>query len=166
MLDQVLKILPTTFSYTKDNDLGSYDLVLEKRKGFIKLALQSDADLIPVITFGENDLYKTLFTNPKGSWVWTFQTIFKNVFTFTLPLLYGRFGTLMPFAKPLTTVLGTPLELPHLRNPTIQQVDFYHDLYKKSLRVLFDAYKDQLDPKRVSDLYFVDESSNTVKAKL
>jgi 2-acylglycerol O-acyltransferase 2 len=31
--------------------------VLRCRKGFIKLAIRTGADLVPVLAFGENDLY-------------------------------------------------------------------------------------------------------------
>ena len=33
---------------------GTYDLVLKKRYGFIKVALRNGASLVPVISFGEN----------------------------------------------------------------------------------------------------------------
>ena len=33
------------------------DLVLQRRRGFVRLALQAGADLVPVIAFGENEMY-------------------------------------------------------------------------------------------------------------
>jgi Diacylglycerol acyltransferase len=36
---------------------GTYNLVLKKRLGFIKLALRNGASLVPVLSFGENDLW-------------------------------------------------------------------------------------------------------------
>lgn len=35
---------------------GNYRLVLNKRKGFIKIAIQTGAALVPVFTFGEIDI--------------------------------------------------------------------------------------------------------------
>lgn len=36
---------------------GSVDLTLSKRTGFVKLALEHGAGLVPVFTFGENELW-------------------------------------------------------------------------------------------------------------
>ena len=36
---------------------GCMDLVLRRRKGFVKLALASGADIVPVLAFGENECY-------------------------------------------------------------------------------------------------------------
>jgi 2-acylglycerol O-acyltransferase 2 len=35
---------------------GTADLVLKRRLGFIKLAIREGADLVPVFSFGENDV--------------------------------------------------------------------------------------------------------------
>jgi hypothetical protein len=35
---------------------GTYDLTLSRRFGFIRLAIENGAKLVPVFTFGENDV--------------------------------------------------------------------------------------------------------------
>lgn len=35
------------------------DLVLHRRKGFVRIAVQTGASLVPVLNFGENELYNT-----------------------------------------------------------------------------------------------------------
>lgn len=35
---------------------GTADLTLKRRMGFIKLAMRQGADLVPVFSFGENDV--------------------------------------------------------------------------------------------------------------
>lgn len=42
--------------YCKPN---TCDLVLERRKGFVRVALQTGASVVPVLNFGENELYNT-----------------------------------------------------------------------------------------------------------
>jgi 2-acylglycerol O-acyltransferase 1 len=36
---------------------GAMELVLAKRKGFVKVAIETGADLVPVIGFGENEIW-------------------------------------------------------------------------------------------------------------
>lgn len=51
---------------------GNFTLVLKNRKGFVRLALQHGADLVPAYSFGENDLYQQM-DNPEGSKLRKFQ---------------------------------------------------------------------------------------------
>ena len=47
---------------------GACDLVLKRRQGFVRIALLSGASLVPCVSFGENNLYRTA-PGGKGSWV-------------------------------------------------------------------------------------------------
>ena len=51
---------------------GTCDLVLDRRKGFIRIAVQTGASLVPVLNFGENELYNT-YRPPANSGVRHFQ---------------------------------------------------------------------------------------------
>lgn len=57
---------------------GLYHLVLKKRKGFIKLALETGASLVPIFSFGEVDLFDQL-ANPEGSFLRKCQDAFKKL---------------------------------------------------------------------------------------
>ena len=67
--------------------------VMNKRKGFVRIALQTGAKLVPVIGFGENDLYDVKEPGPIRLWL---QRWSKTLFGFTLPnpdglgLLWGE----------------------------------------------------------------------------
>lgn len=47
-------------------------------KGFVKVALKSGANLVPVLGFGENDLFQRVQVS-KGSLLWRLQTLSKQV---------------------------------------------------------------------------------------
>lgn len=62
---------------------GTADLTLKRRLGFIKLAIREGADLVPIFSFGENDIYAQL-SNSQGTALYTLQKKFQSLFGFTL----------------------------------------------------------------------------------
>lgn len=92
-------------------------LVLAKRKGFVKLAIElGNICLVPTFAFGEADVYK-LVTPLPGSWGHSFQHWMKRTFKFTLPFFSARgiflydFGFL-PYRTPINIVVGRPIYVP------------------------------------------------------
>ena len=92
---------------------GTMRLVLAQRKGFVKMAMRTGADLVPVLAFGENDLYDQLSAQHHPLLhrlqMWVLRTL-----KFTLPFLHGRgiFNYdvgLMPYRRPLNIVVGRPI---------------------------------------------------------
>lgn len=87
---------------------GTADLTLRRRLGFIKIAIRNGADLVPVFSFGENDVYEQL-SNEEGTKIFALQKKFQAVFGFTLPFFHGRglfnysIG-LMPYRHPIVSV--------------------------------------------------------------
>ncbi|CAD6193730.1 unnamed protein product [Caenorhabditis auriculariae] len=124
---------------------GHHILTLNRRKGFIRLALVSGAQLVPCYSFGENDIYHQA-DNPKGSNIRKIQTYMKKVLGFSPPAFHGR-GVfnynvgMLPFRKPINTVLGAPIRVEKCENPTMEQIDELHATYVTRLRELFDEYK-------------------------
>jgi 2-acylglycerol O-acyltransferase 2 len=68
---------------------GSLKLVLKRRKGFVKLAIRAGADLVPVLAFGENDLYDQV-DSTKHPYVHKAQLLVKKFMGFTVPLFHAR----------------------------------------------------------------------------
>ncbi|KAK2009630.1 diacylglycerol acyltransferase [Colletotrichum eremochloae] len=140
---------------------GTLRLILKGRKGFIKMALRTGADLVPVLGFGENDLYDQL--SPKSHpWVHNFQMFVLRVFKFTLPALHGR-GILnydvgmMPYRRPLNIVVGKPIKVTTspTAQPSQEEIDRLHGLYVAELQTIWDTYKDQFAPDRKAELQFI-----------
>ena len=65
---------------------GTMDLVLLHRKGFVKMALQTGAHLVPVLSFGENDL----FTLVKNDFTEPIDGMFRKIFNASAPIVVGK----------------------------------------------------------------------------
>ncbi|CAM1507350.1 Fc.00g069910.m01.CDS01 [Cosmosporella sp. VM-42] len=140
---------------------GTLRLILKGRKGFVKMALRTGADLVPVIGFGENDLYDQL--SPKTHpLVHKIQMFFLKVFKFTVPALHGR-GVLnydvgfMPYRRPVNVVVGKPIKvhLAHGPQPAQEDIDKLHELYVDEVEKLWEAYKDQFSVGRKSEMQII-----------
>ncbi|KAH8833335.1 diacylglycerol acyltransferase-domain-containing protein [Flagelloscypha sp. PMI_526] len=105
---------------------GTADLTLRRRLGFIKVAIQHGADLVPVFSFGENDIFHQMPNQP-GTSVHKLQKKFQALFGFTLPLFHGRglfnynLG-LMPYRRRIVAVIGRPIHVTKNKNPSLQEV--------------------------------------------
>ncbi|XP_027000014.2 2-acylglycerol O-acyltransferase 3b [Tachysurus fulvidraco] len=119
---------------------GVNTVVMKQRKGFVRLALENGADLVPVYSFGENELFPQVLLS-EGSVGRRLQALFKQVMGFAPCLVTGGRWLFLPYRRPVTTVVGSPISVPHVYNPSEQQVDHYHTLYMESLSELFHTHK-------------------------
>lgn len=116
------------------------DLTLSKRRGFVKIALQTGAPLVPVFGFGETNCY--------GNWAkgrpWLEKLLLRMQKTvgFAFPLIKGRgifnynFGPL-PHRRQIVTVIGMPLEVPKIESPTNAEIEKWHEEYVRALMKLY-----------------------------
>ncbi|XP_033367659.1 2-acylglycerol O-acyltransferase 1-like, partial [Parus major] len=88
--------------------LGGLQLQLLCRRGFVRIALKHGTPLVPVFSFGENELFQQV-PNPPGSRLRRLQLRLQKVLGVALPLFHARgifqynFG-LLPFRRPIHTV--------------------------------------------------------------
>ncbi|ETW00651.1 hypothetical protein H310_07219 [Aphanomyces invadans] len=114
-------------------------LVLNKRLGFIKLAVRYGADVVPTFVFGEKWMYN--IWNPPQS----VRHFFLSTLKVPLLLFWGRFFTWLP--KRLTgkrrfgVVFGKPIPVTQNENPSEDELIQIHALYKEELTDLFTRYK-------------------------
>ena len=134
----------------------SLRLVLRRRKGFVKLAIRAGADLVPVLAFGENELYNQVQPDlhpmiHKG------QLILKKLLGFTIPLFHAR-GVfnydvgMMPYRRPLNIVVGRPIKVIQQAEPEKAYLDQVHGLYMEELERIWAEWKDVFAKDRTAEL--------------
>ncbi|PWN40558.1 DAGAT-domain-containing protein [Ceraceosorus guamensis] len=139
---------------------GTADLTLKRRLGFIKIAVRHGADLVPVFSFGENDIFMQL-ANAPGTKLYTFQKHFQKLFGFTLPVFHGRgvfnysFG-LLPYRHPIVSVVGRPISVKRNPNPSKAELEEYQKRYIAELQHIWDTWKDAYAANRSRELTIVD----------
>ena len=115
------------------------NLVLNKRKGFIKLALRAGSSLVPVFVFGETQVYK------QSGIASGLQERIRKMIGIAPVLFYGRgffqnsFGFL-PHRYPMTVVVGEPLTVEKMADPSQRDIDRLHAIYVKRIRKLYQKY--------------------------
>ncbi|CAJ1954863.1 unnamed protein product [Cylindrotheca closterium] len=121
-------------------------LTIRNRKGFIKLALETKAAIVPCIGFGENDIFDTIYlgdekSGAEKSWLnprnflWKLQRTLYKTFSFSTPLWTHP----IPIPHPIDVVVGEPI---HFSGKMDQHsIDECHAQYLKALQDLYDEHK-------------------------
>ncbi|KAH8158949.1 hypothetical protein CIB48_g9294 [Xylaria polymorpha] len=135
---------------------GMMRLILKERKGFVKMAVRCGADLVPVLAFGENNLYDQLQPQ-EHPFMHRIQMFILKVWKFTLPFLHGRgiFNYdvgLMPYRRPLNVVVGAPIKVRQSSSVDLEEINRLHGLYIAELEKLWDRYKDEFAPDRKEEM--------------
>ena len=128
---------------------------MRDRKGFVKLALETGAQIVPCYCFGNSQIFDTPFNstsdnsdNGGGGMSWVARL--SRRLRAALVLFWGRFGLPIPFRAPLLTVIGRPIPVPKISSaggsattgePSAELVNEYHDLYLRETRRIYDKYK-------------------------
>lgn len=135
-------------------------LTLKRRFGFVKMAMRTGADLVPVLAFGENELYDQ-FSVENRPWIRRLQYAMKNMIGWTLPLFHAR-GVfnydvgLLPYRRPVNVVVGRPIMVKQNRKPTMEEVERVHVQYCEELSRLWETWKDDFAPNRKEEMRICD----------
>jgi len=105
---------------------------LASRKGFIKIAIEANVDIIPTYSFGIDSMYRTL----KSGRHWRAKLAQKT----GIPLVFwwGKYGTSMPLHENHVTATFDPFPTSKY---TIEQLNQCHSDYLKYLKQCFDNHK-------------------------
>ncbi|EPS42678.1 hypothetical protein H072_3297 [Dactylellina haptotyla CBS 200.50] len=134
-------------------------MTLKMRKGFLRVAVRTGASVVPVLSFGENDLFEQLIPE-KTSWVHKFQILIKKVFGFTIPLFHARgiFNYdvgLVPYRTPVNTVVGRPIKTVQSPDPRDDYIDELQDMYCQELERMWEEHKDKFAPERKAEMRII-----------
>ncbi|RDK39600.1 DAGAT-domain-containing protein [Aspergillus phoenicis ATCC 13157] len=133
--------------YAKPNTM---DLVLNVRRGFVRAAVQTGADLVPVMAFGENELFDvgTVDEEVKGrAWVGWVLRAWYAVTGKKVRWVGGRWGLIVPYRRPVNVVVGRVIAVREGRGvEDVDDDDGYveelHGRYVEELRRLWREWRD------------------------
>jgi hypothetical protein len=124
---------------------NSMDIIANKRKGFVRVAVETGADIVPVIGFGENDMWD----RPEPG-----NGIGERILRFLIrrppdcPLIRGRISVFLPLQKPISVVVGSPIVVEQQDHPDEDYINKLHGLYIQGLEQIWKDWRDEfgIDP--------------------
>lgn len=142
---QALVLFPGGARESIDAVPHSMDLTLNCRKGFVKIAIQNGAQLVPVITFGDNELFKGK-KRPESDplrkfYKFTLKWLGVPFFLFLGRGLFQYTIGFMPFRGEITTIVGRPIYVEKDANPSQAVIDEVHKRYSDKLVELYNEHK-------------------------
>ena len=112
--------------------------LVTRHKGMFRLALVEGASLVPVLSFGENQLLSSV-NLPPGLRKW----LANNVGVSYPQLPHGRLLLPLPRRVRLQMVVGKPIVVEQKRDPKPSEIDQLHQAYYAQVSELFHKYKDR-----------------------
>lgn len=111
-------------------------VLLNARKGFIRLAIETGTDVVPSYCFGNSEL---LTLAPLSRRLESFSRHLR----LSLLFFWGRWGLPIPFKRPLLYAVGAPIRIAKLPADQITQahVDKVHAEFVAAVLALYDKYK-------------------------
>jgi 2-acylglycerol O-acyltransferase 2 len=103
------------------------------RRGYVRLALETGAQPVPCLGFGENRAFDSLNFPPQSS-AYRWQRGMARVLSFSLPLLAHP----LPRRRPIHVVVGGPVKF--RKGTTVEEG---HRQYMAAVQALYDEHKDK-----------------------
>jgi len=146
-----IAITPGGAAEMLDSCRKDYILTVNRRKQFIKMALETGSSLVPVFGFGQNDsFHQPSFTNL--NWLKSYKRINRSVLEKwvklfirgTLISLCGKFCIpCLPYNNPITVVVGSPIHVDKVTRPSDEQIEKLHAEYIEGLKRLFEENRNK-----------------------
>ena len=116
--------------------------------------------MVPVLAFGENELYNQVQPDLHPM-IHKAQLIMKKLLGFTIPLFHAR-GVfnydvgMMPYRRPLNIVVGRPIKVIQQAEPEEGYLNNVHGLYMEELERVWEEWKDVFAKDWIGELEIVE----------
>jgi len=131
-----ISLIPGGFNDATICENGKERIWIKNRKGWIKYCLEGGYKVFPLYTFGESDLFWTA-TSGLNFRLWLNK--------FNIPAVTFCGNPFIPFLPrtnvDVVTVVGSPVQLPQIAEPTPADVDEWHAKYVAALVATFEKHK-------------------------
>lgn len=104
--------------------------------GFIKIALREGVDIIPVYLFGNTSVLSVLKTG--------FLANMSRKMQMSVTYTWGKWFLPIPRGDKLVYVRGKPLGLPHIPEPTDEDINKWHGKYVEEVQRLYYENREKL----------------------
>ena len=111
---------------------------LKERKGIAKLALRTGTPIVPAYSVGNSRAYTAVFDR------WGLLEIVSRKAQASIFLYFGRFYLPIPRRVNITMLIGEPIMVDKVEEPTPAQIDALHERYLTEMKALFDQHKASL----------------------
>jgi len=108
---------------------------LKERKGIAKLALRTGHPIVPAYSVGNTAAFSAWF-DPFGILERVSRSVQASLFVY-----WGRFFLPIPRRANITMLIGQPIVVERVENPTDAQVDAVHQRLLREMAALFDEHK-------------------------
>lgn len=133
-----LYILPGGVAEVFTSTPKKHAIVFKKRKGLVKLSLETGAQLCPTYVFGGTDFFNNLATHSGA-----FSRISRSL-RMGITIFWGQFGLPIPFSPRVTLCIADPLPVEKWTGDgpvPAEKIEELHKRYLDSIQDLFDKYK-------------------------
>jgi len=122
---------------------GEFKVHLKNRKGFIRVAIQCGASVVPAIGFGENELFHTVDNESPGfgQTLYKIQVFLMKKFSFSFPV----FTHFLPKREKVVVVIGKPISTKDVKcdAPSKEVIDKIHKVYCDQVESIWNEHKDK-----------------------
>jgi len=114
------------------------ELVIKKRKGIFKIALETGTPLVPVLTYGENEIFP-LIESDFLNWLndSLYSIIRGRIYLPSLQSIRNWANLLVRPLEPVHTYTGRPIYVKKIEKPTDKHIRTLRNIYIKRIHELF-----------------------------